>query len=65
MTLLCSTLAAVITTVVWYLCPQRDSMRLGTLSLMYWGASLMWLVDAVTEYRRKGQRIFSLLQRIC
>ena len=54
MTLLCSTLAAVITTVVWYLCPQRDSMRLGTLSLMYWGASLMWLVDAVTEYLQEG-----------
>lgn len=58
MTLLCSTLAAVITTVVWYLCPQRDSMRLGTLSLMYWGASLMWLVDAVTEYLQEGAAYF-------
>ena len=58
MTLLCSTLAAVITTVVRYLCPQRDSMRLGTLSLMYWGASLMWLVDAVTEYLQEGAAYF-------
>lgn len=58
MTLLCSTLAAVITTVVWYLCPQCDSMRLGTLSLMYWGASLMWLVDAVTEYLQEGAAYF-------
>jgi len=25
-------------------------MKIGTLSLMYWGASLMWLVDAIFEY---------------
>ena len=25
-------------------------MKLGTLCLMYWGASLMWFVDAVFEF---------------
>ncbi len=48
MTLLITVFAAVISTVVWYV--TNGDMKLGTLSLMYWGASLMWLVDAVARY---------------
>ena len=33
-------------------------MKLGTLCLMYWGASLMWLVDAVVEYIELGAEYF-------
>ena len=27
-----------------------DKMKIGTLALIYWGASLMWFVDAIFEY---------------
>lgn len=34
-------------------------MRLGTLSLMYWGASLMWLGDAIFEYVELHEAFFT------
>ena len=49
MTLLITVFAAVISTVVWYN-RKDDSMKLGILLFMYWGASIMWLVDAIFEY---------------
>lgn len=58
MTLLITVFAAVIVTVVWYTRPD-SKMRLGTLCLMYWGASLMWLVDAVAEYIDIGADYFA------
>lgn len=58
MTLLITVLAAVSVTVVWYTKPESN-MKLGTLSLMYWGASLMWLVDAVAEYMELGAEYFT------
>ena len=50
MTLLISTCAAVICTIIWYTSQKARKCKIGTLTLMYWGASLMWLVDAVAEY---------------
>ncbi|MBR3267245.1 MAG: hypothetical protein IKI58_00720 [Oscillospiraceae bacterium] len=50
MTLLLTCLAAVTVTVIWYVSPRARKLKIGSLALMYWGASLMWLVDAVTEY---------------
>ena len=50
MTLLITVFAAIITTVIWYMSSQRKTLRLGTLALMYWGASIMWFVDAVFEF---------------
>ena len=59
MTLLVTVFAAVISTVIWYKnCPRRE-MMIGTLCLMYWGASLMWLVDAVFEYIELGAEYFT------
>ncbi len=49
MTLLISLLAAIVTTVIWYN-RKDDTMQTGFLALMFWGASLMWTVDAVFEY---------------
>ena len=49
MTLLITLFAAIASTIVWYTHPE-SKLRLGSLSLMFWGASLMWLVDAVVEY---------------
>lgn len=58
MTLLITLFAAVISTFVWY--THIDSkMRIGTLALMYWGASLMWLVDAAVEYIELGAEYFT------
>ena len=58
MTLLITAFAAIITTVLWYN-HSESNMRLGTLSLMYWGATLMWLVDAVVEYIEVGAEYFT------
>ena len=59
MTLLTTVFAAVITTVVWYVNPRRSELRLGMLSLMFWGAGLMWFVDAVVEYLEIGAEYFT------
>lgn len=50
MTLLVTVIAAVICTVIWYKTAPKDTMKVSTLCFIYWGASLMWLVDAVFEY---------------
>ena len=59
MTLLMTIFAAVISTVLWYAIDSTNKIKLGTLSLMYWGASLMWLVDAVFEYVEMGAEFFT------
>ena len=58
MTLLITVFAAVIATVKWYN-RKNDEMMLGILLFMYWGASLMWLVDAIFEYVELGAEYFS------
>lgn len=59
MTLLITVFAACITTVMWYKKAPDDSMKLGFLSLMYWGASLMWMCDAIFEYKELGAEFFT------
>ena len=59
MTLLITVFAAVITTVIWYRKSLETDMKLGMLPLMYWGASLMWLVDAFVEYIELGAEYFT------
>lgn len=58
MTLLITVFAAIISTIVWYI-KEDNTMKIGTLCLMYWGASLMWLVDAVVEYIEMGAQYFT------
>ena len=50
MTLLVTVFAAVIATVKWYQKTPNDDMKLGILCYLYWGASIMWFVDAIFEY---------------
>ena len=57
MTLLITFFAAIISTIVWY--NSKVDRKLGSLVLMYWGASLMWLVDAVVEYIEVGAEFFT------
>ena len=50
MTLLTTVFAAIICTVIWYKNAPKDEMKVGILCWMFWGASLMWFVDALFEY---------------
>ena len=59
MTLLITLLAAILCTVLWYRNTPKSEMRIGILCWMYWGASLMWLVDAVFEYAELGAAYFT------
>lgn len=58
MTLLITVFAAIISTIIWY-CKPDSNMRIGTLCLMYWGASIMWFVDAFVEYMELGAQYFT------
>ena len=59
MTLLTTVFAAVICTIIWYKNAPDSSMQLGTLCLLYWGASIMWFVDAIVEYSEIGAEFFA------
>ena len=50
MTLLVTIFAAIICTILWYKKAPNDEMKLNVLCFMFWGASIMWLVDAIFEY---------------
>ncbi|MGN0696596.1 MAG: hypothetical protein ACI4J5_07535 [Oscillospiraceae bacterium] len=58
MTLLITLIAAVVSAVIWYTCEKARKLKVGLLCYMYWGASLMWLVDAVFEYAELGAGYF-------
>lgn len=47
MCLLITLFAAVISSICWFVSNPQKNLQLGTLSLMYWGAGLMWIVDCV------------------
>ena len=59
MTLLITVFAAIVSTIVWYQSASREDMRLGVLCLMYWGASIMWFVDAIFEYAELHEKFFT------
>ena len=59
MTLLTTVFAAIIITIIWYVCDASKKYKLGTLALMYWGAAIMWFVDAVFEYAELGADYFA------
>ena len=59
MTLLTTVFAAIIVTIIWYTKENRKDLKLGTLALMYWGASIMWLSDAIFEYLELGAEYFT------
>lgn len=59
MTLLITVVSAVICTVIWYRKVPHDVMKISDLCFIYWGASLMWFVDAVYEYAEMGEEFFT------
>lgn len=60
MWLLLTALAALIATALWYVGAPADKYKLGFLSLIYWGATLMWLVDHVLAYVQEGGPFFEI-----
>lgn len=58
MTLLLTVFAAVAATMLWYN-RKDDTLHLGALCFMFWGASLMWLGDAIFEYAELGADYFT------
>ena len=59
MTLLITLFAAIICTILWYKKAPNDDMRISVLCYMYWGASLMWFVDAIFEYAELHAEFFT------
>lgn len=58
MTLLITVIAAIIATLIWYFREDRKELNLSLLTLAFWGASLMWLIDAVFEYAELKEMYF-------
>lgn len=58
MTLLITVFAAILATFAWYIKDPDNTFHVGTLALIYWGAALMWLVDAVFEYIERKDAYF-------
>ena len=58
MTLLICVFAAIIATVKWYK-RKDDSMILVVPCILFWGASLMWLGDAIFGYLEDGAAFFT------
>lgn len=59
MTLLTTVFAAIISTIVWYRNAPKSQMNVGILCWMYWGAVLMWFIDAVFEYAEIREAYFT------
>ena len=59
MTLLTTVFAAVFCTVLWYQKASARELKVGILCWMFWGASLMWLGDAILEYAELGAAYFT------
>ena len=57
MTLLICVFAAIIATVKWSK-RKDDSLMLGVPCILFWGASLMWLGDAIFGYIEDGAAFF-------
>ncbi len=59
MTLLVTVFAAVASTAIWYVNAAKNDMKVGVLCWLYWGASIMWLADAIYEYAKLGASFFA------
>lgn len=59
MTLLITVFAAIISTVIWYSNDKARKCNVGVLCYMFWGASIMWFVDAVFEYYELRELYFT------
>ena len=59
MTLLITVFAAIVCTIIWYSSEKARELKISLLCWMFWGASLMWLGDAIFEYAELGAEFFT------
>ena len=52
--------AAIVTTIIWYVNAPEDKYKLSVLCFIYWGATLMWLVDHIIAYMNEGGEFFEI-----
>lgn len=64
MCLILTTVAAVVSTVIWYASATMRGMKIGVLCWLFWGAAVMWSVDLAFEYREEGADVFNPSYRI-
>jgi hypothetical protein len=60
--LIMTLLAAIITTAIWYIKAPEDKYKLGLLSSLFWGASIMWLIDHIIAFLTEGGEFFEINQ---
>jgi hypothetical protein len=60
MYLIITAVAAIVSTIIWYVNAPDDRYKLSTLSFLFWGATLMWLVDHVMAYLIEGGEFFDI-----
>ena len=58
MCLILTTIAAVVSTTVWYCSANLREMKIGVLCWLFWGAAIMWFVDLAFEYAEEGAAVF-------
>ena len=58
MCLILTSVAAVVSTAVWYASKTMRDMKISVLCWLFWGAAIMWLVDLVFEYAEEGAKVF-------
>ena len=58
MCLILTTIAAVVSTAVWYCSANLREMKIGVLCWLFWGAAIMWFVDLAFEYAEEGAAVF-------
>jgi hypothetical protein len=59
MTLLLTVIAAVVSTFIWYSSEKARALKISALCYMFWGASIMWFVDAIYEYAELKEVYFT------
>ncbi len=53
-------IAAIVSTSIWLFLSAEKRKKLSTLCLIYWGATLMWLVDHCFAFIQEGGEFFDL-----
>lgn len=60
MFLIITALAAIVSTIVWYVNAPEDTYKLNVLCFIFWGATLMWIVDHVMAWLLEGGAFFEI-----
>ena len=60
MYLIITALAAIVVTILWYVNAPEDKYKLNILCFIFWGSTLMWIVDHVMAYLNEGGEFFDL-----